>query len=97
MLTDPPGPGMIVAGKAPTVIHGASAVTELIFSVPPPEFVRGRDAVEGSGLDARDANESTVTPTLSCGGGAATVSVTVTDCDFPEHSAAVHDTVTVPL
>src|SRR5665213_4380913 len=97
MLTEPPGPGMTAAGKLPTVIQGASGVTEVIFSDPPPELTIGRAAVEACGLDARDANESTVTPRLNCGGGAVTVSATVMDCDLPEQADEVHVTVTIPL
>ena len=69
-------PGGIVVGRLPIVTKLSAAVTEFTVIVPPPAFCKFRDSEIDCGLAVWEEKESRLGVTASCGGAAATFSVT---------------------
>src|SRR5271165_1037144 len=81
IVTETGGPAGTEPGTVPTETQLSAPVTETIPSEPPPVFWIPRGRLDGARLDgatfaAVAVKASSVEVRLSCGGGAATVSVT---------------------
>jgi hypothetical protein len=85
-----------VDGNDPTVSQAESDETEFTASEPPPEFTMLKVEPSGCGFEAIDANEISDVLMVSCGGGAVTVSDTVTVCDLPAQICDVQAITTLP-
>ena len=97
METGTEAPADSVVGKFPMEIQLSAPVTERMDRMPPPELETGRSAKTDCVLVESVEKVRIRVPSVSCGGGAVTMSVTLKDCVFPKQTAEVQVTATVAL